>query len=497
MRPGAAKQERPMAKHTSPAAPVPSRPELTPVPLLPHESVYIGIDIGKSRHVAGFLSSTLLARHERFEACPALVFENSREGFRLLLERIRRYCPLEHAFVLLERTGHYHRAVEQYLQELDIPVYVMQVQSRPVGLLKTDKRDALSLANQLYSQLELGVQVAHKGQLIRRLVPPTEAAAQLKGLIRHRYELIHESTRRKNKLTAICDELFPELTHVLKDPNAAVALAVRERYPTPHALATASLTTLRQLRGTARSLSDAKLLELQRLAAESIGTKDLARQRSLVLEQSQLIRELGLLREHIAQLETEITGIVDHAREGQILRSFPGIGPVMAGAMLAAIGSIHNFPSASALKAYFGWAPAVVQSGSTLDHARLTQGGTRTMKQILYLAVCQMTRQPETEWAQLYARLVKARCAYNERTQSYVGKTRVIGRVAGQLTEAIYALLKRDAAVMRKVLPGQEPPAPMLYDPAVHHAHRHGHYRPLISTPLPNTITILRPGSSQ
>jgi hypothetical protein len=57
-------------------------------------------------------------------------------------------------------------------------------------------------------------------QLVRRIVPPTEAAAQLKELIRHRYELIHESTQRKNKLTAICDEIFPELTRVVKDPNS-------------------------------------------------------------------------------------------------------------------------------------------------------------------------------------------------------------------------------------------------------------------------------------
>jgi hypothetical protein len=95
-----------MAKRTPPGAAAPIRLDLTPVPLLRNEAVYIGLDIGKSRHVAGFLCATLLARHERFEACPALVFENSRQGFRLLLERIRHYCPLEHAFVLLERTGH-------------------------------------------------------------------------------------------------------------------------------------------------------------------------------------------------------------------------------------------------------------------------------------------------------------------------------------------------------------------------------------------------------
>jgi transposase len=181
------------------------------VPVLVNESMYVGIDVGKTKHVAGFVSMTLLARHERFEACPALLFENSREGFTRLLERLSALAPLEQCFVLLERTGHYHRALQQYLQEVDIPVYVLHVQRRPAGLLKTDKRDALSLANRLYNQLERGIQVAEKLQLIRRLVPPTAAAVQLKGLIRHRYELIRESTRRKNKLTALADELAPRV----------------------------------------------------------------------------------------------------------------------------------------------------------------------------------------------------------------------------------------------------------------------------------------------
>src|SRR6266849_8372301 len=205
------------------------------------------------------------------------------------IERIRAYTPLESCYVLMEQTGHYHKALEQYLLELDISVYIMHVQRRPTGMIKTDKRDALGLANHLYNQLECGIQVADKLHLVRRALPPTEAAAQLKGLTRHRYELIQESTQRKNKLTAICDEVFPEVTRVVKDPNALVALALREKFPTPQALATASLTTLQQIRGGARSLSDAKLLELQRLAAQSIGVKDLARLRGLLLEQRQLI----------------------------------------------------------------------------------------------------------------------------------------------------------------------------------------------------------------
>jgi transposase len=117
------------------------RPHLQVIPMLAQETLYVGIDIGKTTHVAGFLSTTLLTRHQRFEHCPALTFENSREGFRALVDRIRTYVPLTQVYCLLEVTGHYHRALLQYLQELDIPVYVMHVQKRQAGLLKTDKRD--------------------------------------------------------------------------------------------------------------------------------------------------------------------------------------------------------------------------------------------------------------------------------------------------------------------------------------------------------------------
>jgi hypothetical protein len=100
------------------------------------------VDIGKFKHIAGFVSTTLLARFQRFEGCPALIFEQSREGFCALVDRIRAYVPLQQVYVLLERTGHYHHALEQYLLEMGISVFVIHVQRRPAGMLKSDKRDA-------------------------------------------------------------------------------------------------------------------------------------------------------------------------------------------------------------------------------------------------------------------------------------------------------------------------------------------------------------------
>jgi len=452
---------------------------LPPFPTLLCESMYVGIDVGKHQHLAGFVSTTLLARHERFEACPSLKFENTRAGFRTLIDRIAAYVPLEQAYILLEQTGHYHRSLVQYLQEFNLPVYIMHVLKRPVGLLKTDKRDALNLANHLFNQLERGIQVADKTHLVRHLLPSCEEALQLKGWIRHRYELVQEATRRKNKLIAICDELFPEMTQVLKDPTLPTALGIREHFPTPYALATAPASSLTAFTGRGRP-SLTQLERLQHLAGQSIGTKEKVRQTGLILEQGQLIRELRLLQEHLAQLEVEIRQVVEQSRQGQILRSIPGIGNIQAAAILAAIGNILNFEKAADLKSYFGWAPSEQRSGTTLDRVHLTQKGSRVMKQMLFLCVAHAV-QLDCEWARLYERLVPRKCSYDERRKTYRGKVLVIGRIAGQMIEMIYALLKQDAEVLSQLPRGQEPPPPTLYDAEIHKRHRNGQYRPLKS----------------
>jgi transposase len=466
------------------------------VPLFAHESLYVGVDVGKRRHVAGFVSRTLLARHERFEGCPALAFDNTREGFAALVERLEAYTPLEQVYVLMEKTGHYQQALLQYLLDLDVAVHLIHVQERAPGLLKTDKRDALGLANQLYTQLELGAQVADKSQLVRRAVPPTEAAVLLRGLVRHRYELAHEATRRKNKLTAICDELFPEFADLFKDPNAPGALALREAFPTPHAMATAALVDLLALR-VGNHPSTAKLHQLQVTVAASIGTHDLGRQRGLALQQRQLARELHLLQAHIAELDAEIKGIVATSHEGRILTAIPVIGPLQAAAIIAAIGHIENFTSAAALRAYCGWAPQVQRSGQTQDEARLTRGGTRVMKATLYLVVANAIQQPECEWAHLYSRLVPLKCSFDARRLQYVGKNKVLARIAGQLVSTIYALLKHDAELLAHSTPGELLPEPALYDPAVHHAHRSGHYRPSKPRRSPSVIIALPPAADR
>jgi hypothetical protein len=71
----------------------------------------------------------------------------------------------------------------------------------------------------------------------------------------------------------------------------------------------------------------------------------------------------------------------------------------------------------------------------------------------------------DTEWKRLYERLVPLKCAFDPRRKTYRGRMRVVGRVAGEITERIYLLLRRDADLVASTPSGQQPPAPELYDP--------------------------------
>ncbi len=431
--------------------------------------LYIAIDVGKDKHCAAILSAALLERHKYYKRCPTLVFANTREEFQMLTNWICGFGRLDRSAVLMEMTGHYHRALEQYLHEAGFQVYWMHAKKGLGGKAKTDKQDALSLANELYNQVGKGIQLADKKLQVRRAARPTEAAALLAGPVQHRCELQRESTRRKNKLTAICDELFPELAGICKDPNHPSVLALRNAYPTAQAIAAATMPELCHLRKGPHP-SIAKLERLQERAIQSIGVKDPVRQESLVREQAMLIVELELIKMHLAQLDGEITAIVEQSREGQILTSIPGIGPIPAAYLIATIKSIDNFRQPSALRSYLGWAIVIKQSGKNKGTSVLDRDGNRLTKQSLYVIALNAIKMGG-EWQRYYQKRAEKHKNFDKQKQRYKGTKKDVVCVVGKLIRVIYRLLKQDSERVRATPPGEPLPEPILYDAALHNAH--------------------------
>lgn len=429
---------------------------------------FVGIDVGKKHHVAAFVSAELL-RTRRFEQCPILRFEQSRTGFVSFLERVKTYIATPAACaILVESTGHYHRALCEELADAGFSVYIVAVhKKRTSSLSKTDAADARRLAHSLYAQLALGLQLEEKGQEARQLVPDLEIAQRLRGLVQRRYEVAQSLTRSKNKLIAICDELFPEFDTVFRDPCAKMALDVRRRFPTPAALARAAVGDLQALRRNGTP-SLVKLQALQEVAKTSIGVTGPHRVEALLFEQEQLLTAFAVTVEQAQALEHRIETLVVASREGQILLSFPGVGIIHAATLISFIGNIRNFPRKCDLRKYCGWSPRSTQTGTSFDRDSQTPTGAQLLKRAFWLIVTSVISQEHTVWHKLYYRLLPLKCSYDARKKEYVGRMRVVGRVAGQMVGVVWVLLKADADLVDHWDSSKPLPPPQLYDPAIH-----------------------------
>ena len=98
------------------------------------------------------------------------------------------------------------------------------------------------------------------------------------------------------------------------------------------------------------------------------------------------------------------------------------------------------------------------------------------MRQTMYLMVWRAI-QWDADWKEVYERLIARKCHLDERTRRLIGREKVIGRLAGQMTTVIFVLLKQDQELLAHLAPGATPPEPLFYDAALHRKHRMGQYQ--------------------
>jgi transposase len=424
-----------------------------------------GIDIGNEKHVAARRNATTPV-HYRKRRNDLLTFTNDAEGFAMLLSDIREHGGPESCIVLIEPTGHYSFTLRWFLRRHHVTVYVIQPKAK-YGKHKNDKRDARALADISYNQLVLHAIPADEREHIHSRLPPIEIARQVRGLVYRLCEREKRQTQLANKLQAITNQLFPEKRQIYKSAHSPSAIALAEQYPTPHDVARASLDDLCATR-LRHQPSRAELAQLQELARVSVGLTEPITVSRLIFEQHQIIEELRLLNRHIEQIKARIMPLLDESREAQILMSFPGVSYTNAAILLASIGNFENFETYGDLCGLAGWRPFQSQTGTTKDSSNVKKTGNMLLKRTMSLIVYVACRYDPT-WKALYQRLVKRKCHYDANKKEFVGKSKVVGRVAGQMLRVMFRLIKRDYALIARTPEGAELPPPELYDASRHH----------------------------
>lgn len=144
------------------------------------------------------------------------------------------------------------------------------------------------------------------------------------------------------------------------------------------------------------------------------------------------------LRATIATVERALARLIaecpDLARRERLLRSAPGVGPIVALGLIARLGELGR-ASSRQIAALAGLAPFDRQSGASVRPARCS-GGRGDVRRLLYLAALSIARSNTGPLAQAYRRM---------RTAGKPAKLALIA-LARKLLVTLNAMIKNDTA---------------------------------------------------
>jgi len=318
-------------------------------------------------------------------------FDNTREGLETMLRRARIEMVksgCRGVMFAIETGGHYWRNLAYFLDEQGIPFrFINQFtlkrrrEGKDLNRRKNDYRDS-----------EVTAQLLCTGEFTESKVPQG-VYAELRTAHNAYRRLVKERTRIINLVKGLLDALFPEFTHVFKDPCGLTALSVLSTCSIPSVIARMTedefvATIEAQHQGR---LMRKKLRALHYSARTSIGID--AGAQSVSTEISFLVEKLELIRRHIHIIERTLVRLVDETEEGKYLLSIRGLNYISVAGLLAELGCFKAYRSAKQMIKMAGSNPTESESaGKRGSHTPMSKKGRPVLRYCAWTAVIPMLR---------------------------------------------------------------------------------------------------------
>lgn len=339
--------------------------------------VSVGIDVSKGKSTVCILrpyGEVIVSPHE---------IQHTEQDLALLVERIRAF-PESDTRVVLEATGAYHLPVVAFLSQNDIfvsvinPLSMKKYADMALRQGKTDKIDSTKIANYgLDNWFHLTNYIAEG-----------EVYTELRLLGRQYLNYISLKIAAKVNLTNLMDKTMPGAKPMLRSQNTysndEKLTSVASRYWHFDNITRFSENRFvedftRWAKKKGYHSNESKARKLYALAKQGITTlpSHLPSTKVLVCE---AVRVLTEIEATLKLILTQMQELAEKLPEYQIALDMPGIGPTLAARLVAEVGDVHRFHSASALIAYAGLDSPPHQSGQFSKSRGISKRGSPVLR---------------------------------------------------------------------------------------------------------------------
>lgn len=335
--------------------------------------LFVGIDVAKDTSSAQGIDSN---GNGRF----SLTFAMDSEGFMQLWKAIAAHSKdLSEVLAAVESTACYHINLYSFLTAKGVatvvinPLLIANFSKLSLRLTKTDKKDAMSIAQFL---------LVHKESINQLSL--SQDMQDFRDIARERESVGHMLSAHKVEIKRLLQSTFPELERIA-DLSTRVMLEFIETFPSARLVKLAKPKTIQRIlqrKGVGSRLTYTAE-ELIEAAKQSVATLSPAKE--FILQGK--VRTLQHLRERYEELTKILTEYCKASmlEDFQIITSIDGISKCTATTFLAEIGCISNYASYKNLIAFAGIDPTVYQSGKFEGSSRISKRGNRHLRRVIWL----------------------------------------------------------------------------------------------------------------
>lgn len=343
--------------------------------------ISVGVDVSKGKSTVCFIrpyGEVLISPYD---------VQHCENDLKRLVEQIHMFN--DEVRVVMESTGAYHFPVLQFLKQHGIFVSVINAYlMKKYAMIairkgKTDSLDSIKIAN-------YGIDYWHK---LADFKPSTEVYQELRDLNKQYLNYLSMRVKAKQTMTNLIDRTMPGIKTVLWNRSDVpdkdkLCDFVRDYWHYDNIIGMTLQQFVEVYNAWAKEkgyrASDKKAMTIYTLALDGIPTMSskTPSTKMLVLES---VRVLQMIDKTLVSILAQMRTLASGLREYDVVMAMPGVGNILGPRIIAEIGDIQRFHSASALIAYAGIDAPPYQSGAfTGTNRHISKRGSSSLRKTGY-----------------------------------------------------------------------------------------------------------------